>query len=145
MSLTGNFVYTVMVASGLVGAAMTHTVPLMPRPGLERYFEVQSVTAERDGGKVLLHVSRQIHAPITIAYAVRVFTMTREGAVLICAAQGGPFRYRTDAVMPNPVTLDWWTNGQCPDAPPGQVQIETTWDAIAPDYPPITVTAEVEP
>ena len=145
MTATGNIVYTVLVSSGLVGAAMTHTVPLMPRPGLERFYTVDSLSAERIEGDVVLHVDRTIHAPITMSYAVRVFSMTHAGAVLICAAQGGPYRYRPDAVLPNPVTLDWWTNGQCPDAPPGQVQIETTWDPVIPDYPPITVTAEVEP
>jgi hypothetical protein len=145
MTATGNLIYTVLVASGLVGAAMTHTVPLMPRPGLERYYEVESVTADRVGNEVHLHVDRAIHAPITMSYSIRVFQMTHSGAVLSCVAQGGPFRYRPDAVLPNPVTLDWWTGGHCPEIPPGQAQIETTWDPIIPDYKPITVTTEVAP
>jgi hypothetical protein len=145
MTATGNLVYTVLVASGLVGAAMTHTVPLMPRPGLERFYTVESVTADRAGDTVIMHVNRTIHAPITMSYAVRVFQMTHAGAVLICVSQGGPFRYRPDAVMPDPVTLEWWTGGHCPEIPHGPAQIETTWDPVIPDYPPITVITELEP
>jgi hypothetical protein len=145
MTATGNLIYTVLVASGLVGASMIHTVPMIPRPGLERYYTVESVTAERVDGNVILHVDRKIHAPITMSYVVRVFQMTESGAEQVCVAPVPPFRYRTDAILPDLVTLDWWTSGMCPNAPTGRVQIDTTWTPVLPSYPPITVTTEVAP
>jgi hypothetical protein len=42
------------------------------------------------------------------------------------AASGGG-DYRPDAVLPSPLTLDWWTYGQCTHPPVGQIMGSTVW------------------
>lgn len=143
MSATSEMLYAVLVASGLAAAGVQAVLPHMPRPEFSDYFEVNSVTAKREGDTAVLAVERTIKRPILMQYSVRVFLMTKEGAVLDCAASGGPYRYRPDALLPMPITLSWWTDGKCQTIPAGRVQIETTWDAEEPDFPPISVTTEV--
>jgi hypothetical protein len=112
MSATGNMLYTMLVATGLAGSATLQVIPMLPRPEAGDYFEVRSVTAERQGDTAILHVDREINRP--------------------------------DAIMPHPVTLEWWTNGACDALPAGHIEIETTWDPIVPDFDPVSVTTGVE-
>ena len=144
MSATGQMIYAVLVATGLSGAAMVQVIPHIPKPQMADYFVVNSVTAERSGQSAVLHVDREIKQPLLMGYAVRVFLVEDGSAWMICAANGGPYRYRPDAKIPDPVTLDWWTDGKCIDIPAGHVEIETTWDAVVPDFDPISVTTEVQ-
>lgn len=144
MSATSNMIYTMLVASGLAGSLTLQVIPHMPRPELADYFEVSSVTAHRDGKTAVLYVDREIKTPLLMSFDVRVFLVQPDGAWLVCLAAGGPYNYRPDAVLPNPVTLEWWTNGACNSLPDGQIEIETTWDAIVPDFPPLSITTEVK-
>jgi hypothetical protein len=143
MNATSGMVYAMLIASGLVGSLTFQVIPHMPRPELSDYFEVSSVEAHRDGQTAILYVDRVIKTPLMMSFDVRVFEVRPEGAWLVCVAAGGPYNYRPDAILPNPVTLEWWTNGACNKLPDGDVQIETTWDPIVPDFPPISVTTEV--
>lgn len=144
MSATGQMVYAMLVASGLSSAAVVQVIPMIPRPERADYFEVASVTAERAGDTAVLQVSRQIKEPLLMTFDVRVFRVDEEGAHMVCTGHGGPYSYRPDAVLPEPITLSWWTNGACDAIPPGRIEIETTWDPVVPDFPPISITTEVQ-
>ncbi len=144
MSATAQLLYIAIVATGLSTAATIQALPFMPRPGVDDYFTVASVTAERAGDTAVLHVDRSIKSHLLMSYAVRVFAVSDNGARMTCEARGGPFNYRPDATLPDTITLDWWTAGQCQTIPRGRVEIETTWDPVVPDFPPISVTTEVE-
>lgn len=143
MSATGDMIYAMLVASGLSSAVVVQVIPHMPRPELHDFYTVESVTAKRAGSSAVLNVVRTIRQPLLMSYAVRVFMVGADGAWPICTAEGGPFQYRPDAVLPDPITLAWWTDGECIILPPGRIEIETTWDPIVPDFPPISVTTEV--
>lgn len=142
MSMTGNVIYSVLVASGLTSTAVMQMAPHL-RPETADYFEVGSITAERSDNTAILHVERTIKAPLIMSYAVRVFSVSDGLAVMTCAANGGPYLYRPDAALPNPITLKWWTDGECPSIPPGRVQIETTWQPVGPAMAPVSVTTDV--
>lgn len=144
MSATGQMLYSMLVASGLSAAAVAQVIPWMPRQDRADYFEVASITAERAGNTAVLDVSRQIKKPVMMTFDVRVFRVDDRGAHLVCTGHGGPYSYRPDAVLPVPITLSWWTNGECRDLPPGRIEIETTWDPVSPDFPPISITTEVQ-
>lgn len=53
----------------------------------------------------------------------------------------GATTYRPDAALPNPVTLEWWTDGACATLPVGRYQISTQW-IIYPGWlwPPKTIS-----
>lgn len=143
MSMTGNVIYSVLVASGLTSTAVMQMAPHL-RPETHDFFEVNSMSAKRVGDTAALVVDRVIKVPLIMGYAVRVLSIGDHDATLFCAAQGGPYRYRPDAKLPDPITLDWWTDGQCIAIPQGRVKIETTWDPVVPDMEPVSVTVEVE-
>jgi hypothetical protein len=79
------------------------------------------------GADVLMHVEREIHRPFVGAWSVLVRRLTVDGKwEIICDAQGRS-NYRPDAALPDPLTLEWWTAGQCPNPPAGKLLISTVW------------------
>jgi hypothetical protein len=79
------------------------------------------------GAEVVLVVDRDVHREFYGEWRVLVRRVTPDGRVeIVCAASGGG-NYRPDAALPDPVTLAWWTNGQCPHPPPGDILISTVW------------------
>ena len=79
------------------------------------------------GAHVVLEIDREIRRPFTATWRVLVRRHEpSQGWVVVCTANGGG-DYRTDAVLPQPLTLDWWTDGQCPYPPEGQIMVSTVW------------------
>jgi hypothetical protein len=93
------------------------------------WFDARSMAVQdvASGAPVVLSVDRIIRRPFVGQWSVNVRRATDSGGwEIICAATGGG-SYRPDAALPEPLTLDWWTNGQCTDLPPGQMYITTVW------------------
>lgn len=134
----------VMLSLGWFGIGLDTTTRMMPRAGLDTFFEVRSVTAERVGGTAILHVDREIHYPIHMAFTVRVMEQRGLGWQEVCAAPSNVILYLPDAELPDPVTLDWWTWGKCPNLPDGPVRIVTTWEPEPRGMEPLTVVTEIE-
>lgn len=141
--MDGSFAYLALAAAVMNVSVVTGLRPLI-MPRTSDHFEVASVDAARMGNTAELRVSRQIHSPIVMEYTVRIMAEAKDGLRLFCSAHGGPFEYHPRAVMPDPVTLDWWTDGQCKAIPDGAVQIITTWTPADPALKPVTVIARVE-
>jgi hypothetical protein len=78
------------------------------------------------GAEVLMDVDRTIHRPFQGDWRVLVRRMRGDGWEIVCTA-GGSGDYRTDAVLPDPQTLRWWTDGQCPYPPEGQIMVSIIW------------------
>jgi len=78
------------------------------------------------GASVVMEVDRSIRRPFTAEWRVLVRRHDGLGWQIVCTARGGG-NYRPDASLPSPLTLDWWTDGQCPSPPPGQIMVSTTW------------------
>lgn len=80
------------------------------------------------GADVLMSVDRQIHRAFTAEWDVLVRRKKDDGSgwVIVCQARGRS-NYRPDAILPDPLTLAWWTGGQCPTPPAGRILVSTIW------------------
>jgi hypothetical protein len=79
------------------------------------------------GADVLMRVDRAIHRPFVGQWSVLVRRLNADGAwEIVCDAQGRS-NYRPDAALPSPLTLEWWTAGQCSNPPAGKLLISTIW------------------
>lgn len=104
--------------------AITHAWPA------SWWFEVTrfSVLDSVQGEIVPIDVERVIHRPFDGTWTVLVRRWEEKGWVVECAAHGGG-EYETDALLPAPLTLKWWTNGECSGAElkPGRYMLITKW------------------
>ena len=75
---------------------------------------------------VIMSVSRDINRPFIADWNVLVRKQAGNNWKIVCTASGRG-DYRPDAILPSPVTLDWWTDGQCPNPPEGNIFITTIW------------------
>ncbi len=136
------FPFAIALAASLMG--VDTAVSVLPKAGMADFFEVRSVTAERQGETAVIQFDRVIHQPLHMEFTVRVQGKARQGWVEVCAMSSGVILYTPDAVLPDPVTLDWWTWGKCPTLPEGPARIVTTWAPDARGLEPVTVITEVE-
>lgn len=136
------FPFAIAIGVGLMG--VDTAVTLMPKPSLDAFFRVDSITAERVGDTAVLHVNREILHPLHMTFSVRVKAKGAHGWVETCAMTSGVILYQPDAELPQPITLDRWTWGRCPELPEGPAMIVTTWAPDSPALEPLTVITEVK-
>lgn len=139
-----DLVFPFAIATGFAMMGVDTAVTVLPRADLGEFFTVQSLTATRSGDTATLEVDRQIKHPIHMAFNVRIQSLGEKGWYETCAMQAGPILYQPDAALPEPVTLDWWTWGECPTLPEGKARIVTTWIPEPKGMAPITAIAEVK-
>ena len=144
MSATMDAIYGLAVSIGVVGLVTDSVVKLAPPPVTADFFEVAEIRAEREGDTASIWVNRTVHRAIYMTATVRVMQPTRRGVEQVCIADGPTILYRPEAVMPQPVDLDWWTWGHCPMLPEGRTVIETTWTPRGAALEPVTVEVTVE-
>lgn len=144
MSAVADTVFAMMVAAGVTGLAVDSMVKVAPKPVTADFFEVREIRAEREGDTASIWVNRTVHRAIYMTATVRVMQPLRHGVEQVCIADGPTILYRPEAVMPQPVDLDWWTLGHCPILPNGRTVIETTWTPRDPALEPVTVEVTVE-
>jgi hypothetical protein len=142
--MSENLAYPFALALGFTGIAMDTTTSLLPPPVTEQYFEIHSMIAERVGDTASMIVDRTIRAPIEMSWTVRVMEEADDGWRQVCQASSGVFQYRPEARLPVPTSLEWWTDGQCVDLPPGPARIITTWTPQRAGLDPVTYIARVE-
>ena len=83
--------------------------------------------------EIVLFVDRAIHRPFVGEWSVLVRRFDEGEWTIVCAASGVS-DYRPDAALPDPLTLDWWTNGQCGTPSPGRYLISTIWTIKGEQY-----------
>lgn len=105
-----------------------------------RSIHVDSVKA---GEPVTMQIDRTIHRPFAAEWSVVVRTVTPDGLKQHCAAAFPARDYDPKAMLPVPVTLDWWTADQCAPLPVGQHLVTTTWTVKAGTDIPISYTSNV--
>ncbi len=132
--------YALVVALGVTGLTIDGVVKMLPPPQTDDFFTVQQITAERSDNTALLYVDRDIIQPIYMTPSVRVMQESENGWKEVCAAIGPTILYQTDVTLDQPVTLDWWTWGQCVEIPEGKVKIVTTWAPRNTSLEPLTYT-----
>jgi len=92
------------------------------------WMDVRSISVfdSREGEKITLVVDRTISKSFVGTWNVIVRKMGPEGVTVHCTA-GETSNYRSDATLPNPLTLDWWTSGRCSNLPEGRYILTTVW------------------
>lgn len=93
------------------------------------WFDVKSVEVfdTTAGVPPLMEVDRDITQPFVADWLVEVERRGTSGYYLQCSARGQS-AYRTDAELPRPLTLDWWTYPVICNLQPGTYRVETTWE-----------------
>jgi hypothetical protein len=87
------------------------------------------------GDDVVMIVDREIRRPVYGTWTVTVRQQQgEEGWRLYCIARGET-DYTPLATLPDPVTLNWWTEGGCDDLEAGTYFVTTTW-AFRPTWLP---------
>lgn len=137
-------VFAVAVAMGVSGLMVDGVVKIAATQDTSAFFEVREIRAERVGNTANLWVDRSIYAPIHMEFTVRVMQEMPDGWREACSMHGAPRLYMPDVVIDQPVTLDWWTLGQCKALPEGRARIITTWSPTARKLQPVTYTVEIE-
>lgn len=80
---------------------------------------------------IIMDIDRTVKRPFYADWTVTVRKSVDDGYVIACLYKAST-DYRTDAALPSPVTLNWWTNGECPITESGYYIVTTSWD-IRPD------------
>lgn len=98
------------------------------------WLEVKSVHVEdsRHGEAALMQVSRAIHRPFEAKWRVELEREVTDGRFLFLRSASGENQYGPQAVLPEPLTLDWWTYPQEWRPMPGHYRIETCWTIRVP-------------
>ena len=78
-------------------------------------------------------VTRTINRPFSGEWHVSVLRWEHTGWVSYCNASGAS-NYKTEAVLPDDLTLSRWTDGQCALLPEGRYTASTSW-RIQPNLP----------
>jgi hypothetical protein len=97
--------------------------------GPEYWLRVNSVEVAHTTANVSppMVVNRSIVRPFLAGWSVIIRRQETAGWIVACAAHGGG-DYRVDAALPENLTLDWWTDGQCKTLAPGAYQATTIWE-----------------
>lgn len=100
------------------------------------WFEVRAVDVKSAhfGEPVEMAVDRSINRSFAGKWSVTVRQWDGSGWVAWCNATGQS-NYREGARFPVPLTLKWWTDGQCTPLPAGRYKLTTAWliDTMLPD------------
>lgn len=140
MSMPFQFVGALAIA----GSTFLSIVQVMPQPKTSDYFEVGYVTGQRVGQSAELTVNRAIKAPLHMRFTVRVMEQEPAGWNEFCnMSSDAAILYQPNAVLPEPVTLDWWTWGECPVLPPGPARVITTWTPTDAGFQPVTAITDI--
>lgn len=93
------------------------------------YFDPQKLVVPntRPHESVVMLFEREINKNFLGRWSVTVRRFTDHGPTVVCSA-AGQANYKTDSILPDPLTLDWWTEGACKTLPPGDYMISTTWE-----------------
>ena len=78
------------------------------------------------GQPIYMSVDREIHRPFVAEWAVNVRKIYDNRSTIICVGTGRS-DYREDAVYPEDLSLDWWTDGKCKTLNSGKYILTTTW------------------
>lgn len=76
---------------------------------------------------IRMTVDRRIYSNFHGTWAAQVRVQRLDGDELACPPGAGTQYYKRSSVLPQNLTLGWWTEGKCETLPPGHYVVETTW------------------
>ena len=136
--------FRLAVAFAASGLALVSGISLAPKYDLKDYFEVTEYEAHRTGDTAVFDYTRIIHRPIVMGYTVRIMEQVGDSYAQFCSMSFPPFEYRPENIPPDIVTLEYWTNGLCPNLPEGPARIVTTWLPAVLGMAPLVKATHVE-
>lgn len=92
------------------------------------WFDVRAVRVfdVKDGEPVVMAVDRTIRHDFRGEWVASIRSLQNGKWISYCTARGTT-NYREDSVLPDPLTLQWWTHPDCHPLPPGKYMMRTTW------------------
>lgn len=78
------------------------------------------------GEPVVMAVDRTIRHDFRGEWVASIRSLQNGKWVSYCTARGTT-NYREDSVLPDPLTLQWWTHPDCHPLQPGKYMMRTTW------------------
>lgn len=113
----------------LFGLCVIAASPLLVRWNLPNsyWLQVRSIAVGdvAAGDAVVLSVDRVIAKPFRARWIVTTRNLTPSGFVVACIGRGEN-DYSPEAVLPRPLTLDYWTGTTCALAP-GRYRVDALW------------------
>jgi len=96
------------------------------------WFEVKEINFSntRQGEAIVMAVDRKVNRGFKGQWSVTVRQWDGAGWLTYCNASGAS-NYRTESRFPVPLTLKWWTDGQCHELPVGRYKVTTSWEIDA--------------
>jgi hypothetical protein len=82
-----------------------------------------------------IEVDRIIWRDFHGQWLAEVEQQQRGGGFAVVCAESGYSNYRTDAVMPDQLDLDWWTYPRHCELEPGIYRVDTVWRWQPPGFP----------
>jgi hypothetical protein len=101
------------------------------------WLEVRSVVV-RDtvaGTVPVMDVEREVKRPFRADWTVEVERQSSRGGFYGVCTGTGSNNYRPESILPEPLTLDWWTWPVECDLTPGRYQVETRWTINPTGFP----------
>ena len=140
---TSDMMYSFVLALAAFGMTLPTVVGIVPKPTTEEIFRPTEVRIERTADGPVVWAASERTAPLHMSYRVTIFARENGQLVEFCATDWhGPFPYPPDVRPKRPVTLDWWTNGDCPDLPETAGAMFTTWKPQTLDMEAITFRSD---
>jgi len=104
-------------------------------PPASYWFEAQTMAIPDAvvGEPIPIVVEREISRPIGGEWTVTIRKLQDGGWIQYCPAIEGRQDYNVNAIFPEPLLLEWWTNGECESLSPGTYIVTTIWTF----YPPL--------
>lgn len=92
------------------------------------WFQVNTFTVPtaKAGQPVEIILDRRIRRPFFAEWSVVVQRWDNTGWAIYCEAHGTN-NYRVDAILPTPVTLEWWSATECVSLSAGRYLIDANW------------------
>ena len=92
------------------------------------WFDVRDVRVfdSMVGQPVVMAVDRTIRRDFKGEWVASIRSLQNGKWISYCTARGST-NYREDSVLPDPLTLQWWTHPDCHPLPPGKYTMRTTW------------------
>ena len=82
------------------------------------------------GSPIYMSVDRTIHRPFYGEWSVTVRKINTGKKSVVCVSRGRS-DYITEAVFPEDLSLDWWTDGKCKTLKIGKYILTTSWSIDA--------------
>lgn len=105
-------------------------------PTASYWYDPQSVVIGETevGDPIVMFVEQEMHRPVSTVWRVTMRRRDVDGWHTVCNVRGTRDIHR-DMDLPDPITLQWWTDGKCHADRAGSYFMTTQWTFRSPMFP----------